>query len=64
MNGERLGCRGTFATKTGVLLRSLPEKSATECFFRYFTHKAVDGPRPIRFNAARCPDSSVGRAGD
>ena len=49
---------------TGAFLRPLPEKPATGGVLTSFTHKAVDGHRPIRFNAARCPDSSVGRAGD
>ncbi|PPC68353.1 hypothetical protein C1Y43_09540 [Pantoea sp. ICBG 828] len=29
-----------------------------------FYRKAFDGTARVRFNAPRCPDSSVGRAGD
>lgn len=42
----------------------LTEKSAINVVLMLFLHKPVDGKRPIRFNAPRCPDSSVGRAGD
>ncbi|HCJ98656.1 MAG TPA: hypothetical protein DHV72_01315 [Serratia grimesii] len=42
----------------------LTEKPATRRVLPDFVDKAVDCLRPIRFNAARCPDSSVGRAGD
>ncbi|ADD75560.1 Hypothetical Protein PANA_0393 [Pantoea ananatis LMG 20103] len=42
----------------------MTEIQAISHVLRGFFIKAVDGLRPLRFNAPRCPNSSVGRAGD
>ncbi|EDR34239.1 hypothetical protein YpMG051020_2297 [Yersinia pestis biovar Orientalis str. MG05-1020] len=42
----------------------MPEKRAINIVLAVLGYKFVDDQQPIRFNAPRCPDSSVGRAGD
>ncbi|QEW30884.1 hypothetical protein D0N50_03955 [Erwinia billingiae] len=45
-------------------LSLLTQVDGKECNQLRFDDKAIDAPLPVRFNAPRCPDSSVGRAGD
>ncbi|WP_265524932.1 hypothetical protein, partial [Providencia rustigianii] len=63
---SHLGLIRTFPKKNHSRVKQavFVEKENTRSQKGFFYQKCIDENSLIRFNAPRCPDSSVGRAGD